>query len=236
MIKEIFKEYWKGLLLGLIAIIASLFWKGIVDEFIYPQIKKELITENYLREEIKQGKFVSTTKDEFVKNHPIPSQRLVELKNQLYVKNTEIEELKTYMEKQQKIYQDQISQQQKAIAALISHQEELKKQLADFCQIVDILSTKRLEVRLFISTRNADRGKIILNGQNQAIFKTIKHGEDYVVSSPNGKTRKLEARIETIHAPGLSDDFSMGRIHSDDYDRLFNGSSGTGTAQVLLEN
>ncbi|PMN12383.1 hypothetical protein BCT41_25090 [Vibrio splendidus] len=236
MIKEIFKEYWKGLLLGLIALIASLFWKGIVGELIYPQIKEELTNENYLREEIKQGKFVSTTEDEFVKNHPISSQRLTELKNQLYVRNTEIEQLKTYLEKQHKIYQEQLSQQQKVIVKLTARQKELNNHLAGVDKIVDVLSTKRLEVLLFISTRDADRGMIILNGQNQAIFKTIKHGEDYVVSSPNGKTRELEARVETIHAPGLSDDFSMGRIHSNDYDKLFNGSSGIAKAQVLLED
>ncbi|MCC4821441.1 hypothetical protein LMH81_33490, partial [Vibrio lentus] len=110
---------------------------------IYPQIKEELTNENYLREEIKQGKFVSTTEDEFVKNHPISSQRLTELKNQLYVRNTEIEQLKTYLEKQHKIYQEQLSQQQKVIVKLTARQKELNNHLAGVDKIVDVLSTKR---------------------------------------------------------------------------------------------
>jgi hypothetical protein len=243
-IKELIKQNAVALVFAIaLAIVSAFFywgWKGFVEDHILPHVTKSLEKEGYLRPQIKDGYFVVSDVPEFAKSTVLPQSALLSLKRGDYVQDEQLESLNS-------LYKNALDKQQQQIQVLKQENKDLQSELASMVQkynelreLTDVLSTKRLSVSLFVSTKPRDKGKIVLNIHNLAISQALENGTSYKIYAKDGKGgrhEKLIVRIETnVHDKNFPKNAAIGRVHQDDYHDLFDGSrSGLRVAEIELK-
>jgi len=211
-------------------------WEGFIENYIQPQIQKSLARDGYLQEEVKSGRFVVTNDNEFAKNQVIPSSKLVELKEggfalkkSLAISNEDTKSIERELS-------SRIDDLVKENTALKSHLVRLESANSELQAYFNVIASKKLKVELFVSERDADKGKIILNINNVVIANALENNSSYKVFGSNGDYERLITRIEVSTDSKRPQNAASGRVHEDDYHDLFDGAtSGARIATIELK-
>lgn len=211
-------------------------WESFVAAYIQPQIQQSFERNGYFREEIKNGQFVVTDDNEFAKNEVIPSKNLENLKNDIFASKKSVSDSRANTK-------DIVHGLNKRLDGLIDENLKLKERLdelerknSDLRNHINVISSKKLKVELFVSERDADKGKIVLNLYNPIISTALENNSTYKVYGSNGDYERLTTRIEVSTHSDRSKDAAIGRVHQDDYHDLFDGAtSGARYAYIALK-
>ncbi|MBF4359691.1 hypothetical protein, partial [Vibrio anguillarum] len=113
---------------------------------------------------------------------------------------------------------------------------ELEKENNELRNYLDVIASKKLKVELFVSERDADKGKIVLNLYNPIISTALENNSTYKVYGSSGDYERLTTRIEVSTHSERSKNAAIGRVHQDDYHDLFDGAtSGARFAYIALK-
>ncbi len=211
-------------------------WESFVEAYIQPQIQQSFERDGYFREEIKNGQFVVTNDNEFAKNEVIPSDKLVSLKNDVFASKKlvinsrdNVNDIESGLNKR---LDDLVIKNSKLQVRL----DELEKENNELRNYLNIIASKKLKVELFVSERDADKGKIVLNLYNPIISTALENNSTYKVYGSNGDYERLTTRIEVSTHNERSKNAAIGRVHQDDYHDLFDGAtSGARYAYIALK-
>ncbi|MFW1586379.1 hypothetical protein ACEWBR_21980 [Vibrio parahaemolyticus] len=211
-------------------------WESFVEAYIQPQIQQSFERDGYFREEIKNGQFVVTDDNEFAKNEVIPSDKLESLKKDVFAsKKSVIDSInnnKDFESRLNKRLDDLVDENEKLQARL----GELEKENNELRNYLDVIASKKLKVELFVSERDADKGKIVLNLYNPIISTALENNSTYKVYGSSGDYERLTTRIEVSTHSERSQNAAIGRVHQDDYHDLFDGAtSGARFAYIALK-
>jgi hypothetical protein len=205
------------------------FSTSIVDQFITPRIVENLKKEQYLREDLKEGRYVVTDEISFANNNVIQGDVIQELNADLFAKTADL-----------KVISDQVGQLE------VSVQNELEKtsisltkankEIEALNHVIQALASKELDIALFISDIDSDKGFVVLNIHNKAISQIIENDKKYYIYNDLGGSLKLRSRVEPAPAENYNKSASVGRLHRDDYHELFSGTkSGVRIAKIKID-
>jgi len=211
-------------------------WESFVEAYVQPQIQQSFERDGYFREEIKNGQFVVTDDNEFAKNEVIPSDKLESLKKDVFASKKSvldsIDDAKDIENRLSTRLDDLVNENSRLQERL----GELEKENSKLRNYLDVIASKKLKVELFVSERDADKGKIVLNLYNPIISKALENNSTYKVYGSNGDYERLTTRIEISTHSERSKNAAIGRVHQDDYHDLFDGAtSGARFAYIALK-
>ncbi|TFH90299.1 hypothetical protein [Vibrio ouci] len=210
-------------------------WQSFVQQYVYPHVVSQLLQEQYLRDQIQSGKFVSTEIPEFSTSFTLPGKELIALSEGAFVSHEQLIEALSSRDR----HRDELEAKVEALTrqgvevdwALAA----LNTQYQDSKRLLSVVALGELKVRLFVSERKEDRGRIILNVNDAVIAKLMENGGEYTLRS-NGTCIRVSARIESVFDEHHPIDAAIGRLHLDDYHQLFAGArDGSREAVVVLK-
>ncbi len=239
MIKEILYTAANSLApIAIVGIIAFLSWDVAVDKFLYPRIKNELISEKYLREEFREGKFIVIEKEKsFSDNHRLSADTARELINGVLVTEAEASSRNLdILNRVSKINSEIDLLEKKKFAEFAI----LESRVTTLSSELDILKAKELgtiEITVYHSDNDSEEDTIILNKRNNTISNLIENNEYYIVRSLNGNELKLKTRIQDLNVDGQEVSTAIARLYVEDYHKLFESEKalGIGKARITLE-
>jgi len=243
MWKAKIKEKGFEIFIGVIVLLLALSANSIIDRYITPRVINDVnidtsitprIIDNlknvgYLREEIKEGKHVVTDKKAFSDNNTIQSRVMQDLDSGLFTKSDQTDDLLEKVDTLNVSLKTNMADSAEGLTEVNNIIEELR-------QIITALTRNELDVTLFVSDLEHEKGFIVLNLDNRAISEMINNDTKYYIYSrfsnrfSDGLT--LTARVESMSADNYDKHSAIGRMHRDDYHNLFAGSrSGKREAQ-----
>lgn len=224
------KEKSFQILFGMFIVSLPLFFSTrIIDQFITPRIIEVLKQQQYLREDIKEGRFVVTEQISFADNNVIKGSAIQALNDGLFAKSAYLKAITSNVIKLEETLQNELEKSTKNL--LVAHQE-----IKELNQVIQALASKELKVTLFISDIDSDKGYVVLNLHNKAISQIIENDKKYYIENNAGDSLKLRSRVEPAPAEGYDKNSSVGRVHRDDYHELFSGTkSGARVARIKID-
>ncbi|PWF67180.1 hypothetical protein CBX98_24775 [Vibrio sp. T9] len=221
---------------AILSVVLAWNWESFVDAYIQPQIQQSFERDGYFREEIKNGQFVVTDENEFAKNEIIPSDKLDNLKNDAFASKKSVLDSRDNITSIENTINKRLDSLSDENSKLKQRLGELEKENSDLRGYLNVLASKKLKVELFISERDADKGRIVLNLRNPIISTALENNTTYKVYGANGHYERLTTRIEVLTHSERSKNAFIGRVHQDDYHDLFKGStSGARHAYIALK-
>ncbi|MEZ8792590.1 hypothetical protein AB6D86_11985 [Vibrio splendidus] len=222
--------------LAILSVVLAWNWESFVDAYIQPQIQQSFERDGYFREEIKNGQFVVTDDNEFAKNEIIPSDKLENLKNDAFASKKSVLDSRDNISDIESVINKRLDSLFNENSKLIQRLSELEKENNDLRSYLNVIASKKLKVELFVSERDADKGKIVLNLRNSIISTALENNSNYKVYGANGDYERLTTRIEVLTHSERSKNAVIGRVHQDDYHDLFDGAtSGARYAYIALK-
>jgi hypothetical protein len=224
------KEKSFQILFGMFIVSLPLFFStSIVDQFITPRIVENLKKEQYLREDIKEGRYVVTDKISFAKNNAIQGNVIQALNSDVFAKTADFDALSNKLQNLEISMTHQLEKSTKSLTA--AHQE-----IDELNQVIQALASKELKVTLFISDIDSDKGFVVLNLHNKSISQIIENDKNYYIYNESGDSSRLRSRVEPTTAVQYEKNAAIGRLHRDDYHELFSGTkSGTRIAKIKID-
>jgi hypothetical protein len=224
------KEKSFQILFGMFIVSLPLFFStSIIDQFITPRIIEVLKIQQYLREDIKEGRFVVTDQMSFASNNVIKGNVIQELNGGLLATSANLAAITDKVVKLEENLQHEL---EKSTISLSEANQEIK----ELNQVIQALASKELKVTLFISDLDSDKGYVVLNLHNKAISQIIENDKKYYIVNNSGDSLKLRSRVEPAPAEGYGKNSSIGRVHRDDYHELFSGTkSGARIARIKID-
>ncbi len=209
--------------------LPQFFSNSIVDQFITPRIIESLIKEQYLREDIKEGRYVVTDKVSFSENNVIPADAIQKLKAGILAKSDDLDTVSDKVSSLEISINNELEKSTRSLA-------EANKEIAELNQVIQALASKELEVTLFISDLDSDKGHVVLNIHNKAISQIIENDRKYYIQNHSGESLKLRSRVEPAPANNFEKNSAIGRLHREDYHELFSGTkSGARVAMIKID-
>lgn len=228
--KEKVSEKIAEIVIGLCLLLLLVFSYYIIDNYITPRVKTQLLSEGYLSEQIKAGKYITLDQESFSKNYEINAEKIVALQSEAYAEADSIKAIQSSLGELENKIQQALSASQKEV-------EEANQEIAELRGIIEALTSEKLNVTLFISSKEIDKGYIILNLHNPTIAHLVKNGEEYTVFGDLDEKETLKARVEIATDTNFPENAAIGRVHEDIYHKLFAGSSsGARRATIVLKN
>ncbi len=246
MWKEKIKEKGFEIFMGVILLLLVMSANSIIDRYITPRVINDAnidtsitprIIDNlknvgYLREEIKEGKHVVTDTKAFSDNNTIQSQVMKDLDRGLFTQSEQTDDLLKKVNTLDVSLKTNMENSTESLMEANNTIEELR-------QIITALTSRELEVTLFVSDLEHEKGFIVLNLHNRAISEMIDNDTKYYIynrfSNRFSDGLTLTARVESMSADNYDKHSSIGRMHRDDYHDLFAGSrSGKREATIKL--
>lgn len=210
-------------------VVIFLGWDVAVDKYLIPRVEAKLLQDNYLREEIKAGKFVSTNQEAFHKNHIMDAQQLIKLNTKQIVSLDSLDEI------------DQKIEQLKGQLAQLENQKilSIQKSIEEAQNSVAILQAKdsgKIKLKVYFHKDASQEGTLILNRNNPAVSSLIRNNDTYKVTSVNKNKERYKIRIQDLTVAGKSVTDAIASLYIKDHDELFDSSksSGIGTAFIAL--
>lgn len=224
------KEKSFQILFGMFIVSLPLFFStSIIDQFITPRIIEVLKKQQYLREDIKEGRFVVTDQISFANNNVIKGKVLQELDGGVFSKSPDLEAISDKVMKLEITILNALDKSTKSLFLA-------NKKIKELDQVVQALASKELKVTLFISDIDSDKGFVVLNIHNKAISQVIENDRKYYIYNSEGDSLKLRSRVEPAPAEHYDRNASVGRVHRDDYHELFSGTkSGVRVARIKID-
>ena len=223
------KEKSVEIVFALIVFLILLFADNIVDQYITPRMVNNLQQDGYLKQDIKEGKYVVSDEIAFADNHTIRATVLNNLNNNAYMTVTDAQALSDRVTGLEAAMQAELKTSAQAL-------ETAQQEIQELNELIKALTSKEIDVTLFVSDLESDRGYAILNINNRAISEILKNNQRYYIKSNDGERLKLKARIEPTPADNYDANAAIGRLHRDDYHELFSGTqSGTRVASIVFD-
>lgn len=224
------KEKSFQILFGMFIVSLPLFFStSIIDQFITPRIVENLKKEQYLREDIKEGRYAVTDKISFAENNVIKGHAIQDLNNGVFATSGDINSISMKVDELEISMQSELDKTKQNLSAANKEIKELK-------QVIQALASKEVEVTLFVSDLESDKGYVVLNLHNKAVAQIIENDKNYYVYNTSGDRLKLRSRVEPTPAANYDKQAAIGRLHRDDYHELFSGTrSGTRIAKIKIE-
>lgn len=224
------KEKSFQVLFGMFIVSLPLFFStSIIDQFITPRVIEALKKQQYLREDIKEGRYVVSDQISFAKNNVIKGTIIQELEEGLFAKSTDLEVILNNMAKIEVNLQSELDRSTKSLT-------DAHKEIAELNQVIQALASKEMKVTLFISDIDSDKGYVVLNLHNKAISQMIENDKKYYIVNNSGDSLKLRSRVEPAPAASYDKNAATGRVHRDDYHELFSGTkSGARIARIKID-
>lgn len=224
------KEKSFQILFGMFVVSLPLFFSNsIVDQFITPRIIESLKKEKYLREDIKEGRYVVTDQVSFSENNIIRADRLQKLDQNLLAASADLDSVSDQVVALDISNKNTVEKSRKNLA-------EANKEIKELNQVIQALASKQLNVTLFISDMEGDKGYVVLNLHNKAIAQIIENNKSYYLYNTSGDRLKLKSRVEPAPADNYDKNAAIGRVHREDYHELFSGTqSGARVARIEID-
>jgi len=224
------KEKSFQILFGMFIVSLPLFFStSIIDQFITPRIVENLKKEQYLRDDIKEGRYVVTDEVSFAENNVVKSNTIQALNSELLASTADLEAISNKVITLEASIKNESEKLTKNLA-------EANKEIGELNQVIKALASKELKVTLFISDLASDKGYVVLNLYNKAIAQIIENGRKYYIHNSSGDSLKLRSRVEPAPAENYDKNATIGRLHRDDYHELFSGTkSGVRVAMIEID-
>jgi hypothetical protein len=224
------KEKSFQILFGMFVVSLPLFFSNsIIDQFITPRVVENLKKEQYLREDIKEGRYVVTDKVSFAENNVVKGNTIQALNSELLASTADLEAISNKVITLEASIKNELEKSTQNLA-------EANKEIGELNQVIQALASKELKVTLFISDLASDKGYVVLNLHNKAIAQIIENGRKYYIHNSSGDSLKLRSRVEPAPAENYDKNATIGRLHRDDYHELFSGTqSGMRVAMIEIE-
>jgi len=200
-----------------IALLTFVGWDIAVEKYLIPHIKKKLIEENYLNEDIKQGKFIVVDETSFNTNHKLAPELIKNLKKNTFSTKSDIAKL------------DDDTQQK------ITDLTTKVKQLTEQISLLEAKQEGAIKLTLYISENKNEKGIITLNKSNLSIAKFIKNNQSYTLVSQSGNTEEFKTRIQNLKLDGKDVTTAVARLYVDDYHQLFEAETNQTIGQAFLK-
>jgi hypothetical protein len=224
------KEKSFQILFGMFVVSLPLFFStSIINQFITPSIIESLKKEQYIREDIKEGRYVVTDQVSFASNNVMKGEVIQGLNSGKFAKASD---LSTIVDKVMALDISMKGKLEKSNRSLA----DANKEIGELNQVIQALASKELKVTLFISDIDSDKGYVVLNINNKAISQIIENDKKYALHNSSGGSLKLRSRVEPTPADNYDKNASIGRLHRDDYHELFSGTkSGARVAKIEID-
>ena len=224
------KEKSFQILFGMFVVSLPLFFSNsIIDQFITPRVVENLKKEQYLREDIKEGRYVVTDKVSFAENNVVKGNTIQALNSELLASTADLEAISNKVIILEASIKNELEKSTQNLA-------EANKEIGELNQVIQALASKELKVTLFISDLASDKGYVVLNLHNKAIAQIIENGRKYYIHNSSGDSLKLRSRVEPAPAENYDKNATIGRLHRDDYHELFSGTqSGMRVAMIEID-
>lgn len=224
------KEKSFQILFGMFVVSLPLFFStSIINQFITPSIVENLKKEQYLREDIKEGRYVVTDQVSFAKNNVVKGDVIQGLNSGTFATRSDLEALADKVMALDISIKGKLEKSSRSLA-------DANKEISELNQVIQALASKELKVTLFISDIASDKGYVVLNIHNKAISQIIENDKKYSLHNGSGGSLKLRSRVEPTPADNYDKNASIGRLHRDDYHELFSGTkSGARIARIKID-
>lgn len=224
------KEKSFQILFGMFIVSLPLFFShSIIDQLIKPRIIESLKKEQYLRDDIKEGRFVVTDRVSFAKNHVIQGELIQGLNRGEFTTSHEVDAINDKIAKLEMTIQRELDSSKNNLF-------QANKEIDELNQVIQVLASKELKVTLFISDIDSDKGYVVLNLHNRSISQTIENDKKYYIYNSSGDSLRLKSRVEPAPAKHYNKNAAVGRLHRDDYHELFSGTqSGSRVARIKID-
>jgi len=224
------KEKSFQILFGMFVVSLPLFFSNsIIDQLITPRVVENLKKEQYLREDIKEGRYVVTDKVSFAENNVVKGNTIQALNSELLASTADLEAISNKVITLEASIKNELEKSTQNLA-------EANKEIGELNQVIQALASKELKVTLFISDLASDKGYVVLNLHNKAIAQIIENGRKYYIHNSSGDSLKLRSRVEPAPAENYDKNATIGRLHRDDYHELFSGTqSGMRVAMIEID-
>lgn len=205
------------------------FSTSIINQFITPSIVENLKKEQYLRNDIKEGRYVVTDQVSFAKNNVVKGDVIQGLNSGTFATRSDLEAIADKVMALDISIKGKLEKSSRSLA-------DANKEISELNQVIQALASKELKVTLFISDIASDKGYVVLNIHNKAISQIIENDKKYSLHNGSGGSLKLRSRVEPTPADNYDKNASIGRLHRDDYHELFSGTkSGARIARIKID-
>jgi len=205
------------------------FSTSIINQFITPSIIESLKKEQYLREDIKEGRYVVTDQVSFAENNVLKGNVLQNLNSGQFAKSADLSAIADKVMALDISIKGKLEKSNRSLA-------DANKEISELNQVIQALASKELKVTLFISDIASDKGYVVLNIHNKAISQIVENDKKYSLYNYSGGSLKLRSRVEPTPAENYDKNASIGRLHRDDYHELFSGTkSGVRVARIEID-
>ncbi len=204
------------LAVGLVfAVLSFLFRETLVEEFVVPKVRDELKSEGYIRNEVKNGSFVSVDEKSFAENNPIKGKVLISLEKGEYLAESDHKDSKHHAELRKDL-------------------DNLAKEIQGLQNINDAHVNDNFEVQLFKGNQTK-AGELLFNSKNSVIAHFVKQGDQYKVTTRSGGN-EMEFRATLANTPvsGAETSHAVAQITPEDFDKLFVGERRVGYALIHI--
>lgn len=224
------KEKSFQILFGMFVVSLPLFFStSIINQFITPSIVESLKKEQYIREDIKEGRYVVTDQVSFAKNNVVKGDMIQGLNSGEFAKASDLSAIADKVMALDISMKGKLEKSNRSLA-------DANKEISELNQVIQALASKEIKVTLFISDIAGDKGYVVLNIQNKAISQIIENDKKYALYNSSGGSLKLRSRVEPTPADNYDKNASIGRLHRDDYHELFSGTkSGARLARIEID-
>jgi len=228
--QEIIKNHLISLITPVVVALIIFFgWDVAVDKYLIPRVEAKLLEDNYLRDEIKKGMFVTTDKESFHKNHVLSAQQLIMLKDDKVASLksiTMIEEKLVSLKKEMSDFEDE----------KIDPINQKLNEIIDGLSILKANDEGKIKLSVYFHKDASQQGTLVLNRQNPAISSLIKNNDIYKLVSLNNNKEKYRVRVQDLTIDGKKVNEAIASLYIEDHDELFSSSksSGIGTAFINI--
>ena len=199
-------------------------WDVLVDKYLVGHIQKKLEEDNYLREEIREGQFVSTDRKAFSENHEIKAENLLNLKEGNLATTKSV---KSHIDGMSQEFDDHVDVLGAKLELRKSEIEEFESRLQDALVRIRILEAKqdgaKLTLEVYINSDSDKQGILTLNEDNETVSSLIGNNKHYDVRSSEKENReRYRVRLEPLSV-GKDKEGPFANLYIDDFHRLFEG-------------
>jgi len=226
-VKEKWNEKIAEIVIAGALLLLFIFSNYIIDNYITPRIKYQLASEGYLDNNIKEGRFIAVDSESFSINHKIDPKAALSLKNGEFSKNEDLAKVTLKLNSIENEFR-------KELVILQEGLQTVNSEIAELNNLIEALTSKKLEVILFVSSQDIDKGYIVLNLKNRVISHLIENGTEYYVYGGLDSKEKLRARVEIATDSNFPKNAAIGRVHKDIYHELFAGSSAGARKAIIV--
>ncbi|MDW6003969.1 hypothetical protein [Vibrio mangrovi] len=231
-------DFWKGVLAGILPTIiltgsSFLFFDIFVERAVVPNVVEQLKQQNYINQNLKEGRYVATTQDAFNKNYVIDSNILINLKNESYALVRQVEDLQRQnnekLQSATKQYQKIAFQQSEQVALTHSRIDKLQNTV----KILNSRLNHGFEVKIYYHNNPEYKGEIQLNTDNVLIRSLLTNGMEYNLSQGNNKA-EFRALLRPLKVEGEFSSDPVANLYIDDHKKLFIGTKSSGVGKAYL--